>query len=57
MTDEALKAVERYNELLDEVERMREESERSREIIDSAKAHIAAVLFFKISKVITPMKK
>ena len=37
MTDEALKAVERANELLDEVERMREEWERSREIIESAK--------------------
>ena len=31
------KAVERANELLDDVERMREEWERSREIIESAK--------------------
>ena len=37
VTDEALNAVERTNELLDEVERMREEWERSREIIESAK--------------------
>ena len=37
MTDEALKAVERTNELLDEVERLREEWERSREMIESAK--------------------
>ena len=37
MTDEALNAVERTNELLDEVERMREEWERSREMIESAK--------------------
>ena len=37
MTDEALNAVERANELLDEVERFREEWERSREIIESAK--------------------
>ena len=37
MTDEALKAVERANELLDEVERLREEWERSRQIIESAK--------------------
>ena len=37
MTDEALQAVERTNELLDEVERLRAEWERSREIIESAK--------------------
>ena len=37
MTDEPLKAVEHANELLDEVECMREEWERSREIIESAK--------------------
>ena len=37
MTDEALQAVERTNELLDEVERLREEWERSREMIESAK--------------------
>ena len=37
VTDEALKAVERTNELLDEVERLREEWERSREMIESAK--------------------
>ena len=37
MTDEALQVVERTNELLDEVERFREEWERSREIIESAK--------------------
>ena len=37
MTDYALKAVERTNELLDEVERLREEWERSREMIESAK--------------------
>ena len=36
MTDEALKAVERANELLDEVERLKEEWERSREMIESA---------------------
>ena len=36
--DEALKAVERANELLDDVERMREEWERSREIIESCQA-------------------
>ena len=35
MTDEALKAVERTNELLDEVERLREEWERSKETIES----------------------
>ena len=34
---EALKAVARTNELLNEVERLREEWERSREIIKSAK--------------------
>ena len=34
---EALKAVARTNELLNEVERLREEWERSREIIESAK--------------------
>ena len=34
---EALQVVERTNELLDEVERLREEWERSREIIESAK--------------------
>jgi len=32
-----MKRVERTNELLDEVERLREEWERSREIIESAK--------------------
>jgi len=37
VTNEALKAVERTNELLGEVERLREEWERSREIIESAK--------------------
>ena len=37
MTDEALKAVERANELLDEVERLREKWKRSRELIESAK--------------------
>ena len=37
VTDEALKTVERANELLDDVERIREEWERSREIIESAK--------------------
>jgi len=37
VTDEALKAVELTNELLDEVERLREEWERSREMIESAK--------------------
>ena len=37
INDEALKAVERTNELLDEVERMRQEWERSREIIESAR--------------------
>ena len=37
MTDEALKAVERTNELLDEVERLREEWGRSKEMIESAK--------------------
>jgi hypothetical protein len=37
ISDEALKAIERTNELLDEVERLREEWERSREIIESAK--------------------
>ncbi len=37
MTNEALDVVERTNELLDEVERMRVEWERSREIIESAK--------------------
>ena len=37
MTDEALKAVARTNELLNEVERLREEWERSREMIESAK--------------------
>jgi len=37
MTDKAFQAVERTNELLDEVERLREEWERSREIIESAK--------------------
>ena len=34
---EALKAVSRTNELLNEVERLREEWERSREMIESAK--------------------
>ena len=34
---EALKVVERANELLDEVEGLREERERSREMIESAK--------------------
>ena len=34
---EALKAVERTNEPLDKVERLREEWERSREMIESAK--------------------
>ena len=34
---EALKAVARTNELLNEVERLREEWERSREMIESAK--------------------
>ena len=37
VTDEALQAAERTNELLDEVERLREEWERSREMIESAK--------------------
>ena len=37
MTNEALDVVELTNELLDEVERLREEWERSRELIESAK--------------------
>ena len=37
MTNEALQAVERINELLDEVERLRQEWKRSREIIESAR--------------------
>jgi len=37
VTNEALQDVERINELLDEVERLRQEWERSRELIESAK--------------------
>ena len=37
INDEALQAVEHINELLDEVERMRQEWERSRELIESAR--------------------
>ena len=37
INDEALKAVERTNKLLDGVERLRQEWERSREIIESAR--------------------
>jgi len=37
VTKESLQDVERINELLDEVERLREEWERSRKIIESAR--------------------